>query len=102
MRSASGGGKKASTTATAAGVTKASRQSISPSSPPTAGASAMAAVWTAAKVPTARPRVPRGTTSASPASRSGVRKALAVPDSARAPMNRPIVGATAAASDVAP
>ena len=37
-----------------------------------------------------------------PASSSGVRKALAVPDAARATMNRPIVGATAAASEVAP
>ena len=101
-RSGSGGGNKASGTATTAGAMKASRQSTSPRSPPTAGARAMADVCTAANVPTARPRLPRGTTSARPASSNGVRKALAVPDAARATMKSPIVGATAAASVVAP
>ena len=98
-RSGSGGGKKASTTATRDGVTKARRQSTSPSTPPTAGARAMAEVWTAANVPTARPRLPRGTTSARPASSSGVRNALAVPDAARAAMKSPIDGAAAAATE---
>ena len=60
----------------------------------------MAEVCTAANVPTARPRLPRGTTSARPASSSGVRKALAVPDAARATMKSPIVGAAAAATEV--
>ena len=55
--------------------------------PPPSGASAIAAVCTAANVPTARPIWRGGTTSARPASSSGVRNAFAVPCSARMTMN---------------
>jgi hypothetical protein len=93
------GGTRASASATTAGTRKASRQSTSPSTPPHSGASAIAAVCTAANVPTVRPRRSGATTSARPASISGVRNALATPWTARAPRKAPIDGANAHPSD---
>ena len=76
----------------------ASRQLPSAARPPSSGASDSPPACTPANMPTARPRSPAGTASASPASSSGVVNALAVPCSARDTRKMPIVGATAASS----
>ena len=75
------------------------RQSTAPASPPQSGDSAIAAVWTAAKVPTASPSRRAGVISARPASSSGVTNAFALPCAARSARNTPIVGERAAATE---
>ncbi len=89
-------------TDTIATSTNASRQEISPSTPPRMGASVRPAVCAAANVPTVRPSTAGATTSESAARRMGERNALAAPITARAARKLQISGASAHASAAAP
>ena len=91
--------KTASTTATPALTTNASRQCTVASRPPISGASESAPVCTLANVPIARVSRCGGTISASVASRSGVRNALEAPCRKRAATKIVSVGAAAAISE---
>ena len=82
--------------------TNASRHEISPSAPPSAGASVRPATWTAANVPTLRPSTRAGTASERAASRIGVRNAFDAPIKALPAMNDQISGEAAQTSAAAP
>ena len=76
--------------------TNARRQLTTASTPPISGASESAPVCTLANVPMARVRRSGGTSSASVASRSGVRNAFDAPCTKRAATKTESVGAAAA------